>query len=344
MNDSQDLIQEANIIPVINIESGTPIKERPDHTISFDHLKTSFKHEKHDDNKSDKSSLFSTSHKVFEKITGSLTALSKSLRDSFDLGGTDDLEIIDEFKYDIDIVATSPSNKFIATWSLENGILAVFPFDSHSGPSNSIFTVKTPFNKENVSESKARIYISISEDGQYVALSRMAITKERHVDTPNMDATVNLDSSLQPEGIPESSFVIYSTRNSKKQIDSLLNSMEILGSLIFVRHHTLVCFTKNNMHLFSTKHWMLRKSIRIDALIHSSPKYSSLSNEYLIDIHDILIESLKYGYLLWPEEKDGISVWDVNGILRQWFYIEAKNISFTRNLFAISTKGDLVAR
>ncbi|CAB4378825.1 unnamed protein product [Rhizophagus irregularis] len=348
MTDSQDLIQEANIIPVINIESGTPITERPDHSISFDHLKTSFTHEKHfDDSKSDKSSLglVSTSHKVFEKITGSLTALSKSLRDSFDLGETDELEIInDEFKYDIDIVATSPGNKFIATWSLENGILAVFPFDSHSGPSNSIFTVKTPFNKDNVSESKAKIYISVSEDGQYVAISRVTITKESHVDTPNMDATATLNNSQQPERIPESSFVVYSIKNSKQQNDSLLNSMEILGPLIFVRHHTLVCFTKNNMHLLSTKHWVLRKSIRIDALIHSSPKYSNLSNEYMIDVHNILIESLKYGYLLWPEEKDGISVWDINGILRQWFYVEAKNISSTRNLFAISTKGDLVAR
>jgi hypothetical protein len=344
MNDSQDLIQEANIIPVINIESGTPITERPDYSISFDHLKTSFRHENHVHNDADKSSLFNTSHKVFEKITGSLTALSKSLRDSFELGETDELEMVEEFSYDIDIVATSPGNKFIATWSLENGILAVFPFDSHSGPSNSIFTVKTPFNKENVVENKSKIYISVSEDGQYVAISRITITKENHVDTPNMDAAANLNDSEQLEKLPGSSFVVYSVKNSKKQNDSILNSMDILGSLIFVRQHTLVCFTKSNMHLFSTRHWVLRKSIRIDALLYSFPKYSLSSSEFMMNIHDILTESLKYGYLLWPEEKDGISVWDINGILRQWFYVEAKNISTTRNLFAISTKGDLVAR
>ncbi|GBC09599.1 hypothetical protein RclHR1_00090033 [Rhizophagus clarus] len=346
MNDSQDLIQEANIIPVINIESGTPITERPDYSISFDHLKTSFSHERHEhnDDKSDKSSLFNTSHKVFEKITGSLTALSKSLRDSLELGGADELEMVQEFNYDIDIVATSPDNKYIATWSLENGVLAVFPFDNHSGASNSIFTVKTPFNKENVPEQNAKIYLSVSEDGQYVAISRMTIMKESHADTPNMDAAVNVNTSQQSEQMPESSFVVYSIKDSRKQNDSMLNSMEILGSLTFVRHHTLVCFTKNNMHLFSTKYWILLKSVRIDALIYSSPRYSNISNEFMVNLHDILSESLKYGFLLWPEEKDGISVWDVNGILRQWFYVEAKNISSSRNLFAMSNKGDLVAR
>ena len=62
------------------------------------------------------------------------------------------------------------------------------------------------------------------------------------------------------------------------------------------------------------------------------------------NIYDTLIESLKYGYLILPEEGDGFSVWDTDGILRQWFYVEAKNIASTRNLFAISPKGDLVAR
>src|SRR5215472_11021010 len=109
MNESQDLIQEANIIPVISIESGTPIAEHPDYTLNFDHLK-SFKHGKHnkvdDDNKSERSSL---SNKVFEKITGSLTTLGKSLRSSLDLGVPDELEeIAERFEYDIDIMVTSP--------------------------------------------------------------------------------------------------------------------------------------------------------------------------------------------------------------------------------------------
>ncbi|RIA84286.1 hypothetical protein C1645_422571 [Glomus cerebriforme] len=346
MNESQDLIQEANIIPVINIDSGTPLtpfNEHPDFPIHFDHLKPSSTIDKND-NKSETSDFIENTHKVFEKLSGSLTALSNSLRNSLDLGVTDESVPIEKIEHDIDIIGTSPCNKFIATWCSTNGLLAVFPIDSQFGPMQPIYSVITPFNKTNVSEHNTKIYISVSEDGQYVAISRMTIWKETPTESPNMDAAANSDASQTSEQPPESSFVVYSTKNSKKQNDSVLNSMEILGPLIFVRHHTLVCFTKNNMHLFSTRVWILRNSVNINALCHSTPKYSYTSNEYLVHIYDIFIESLKFGYLIWPEGRDGLSVWDLNGILRQWFYIEVGNIPFSRNLFAISPKGDLVAR
>jgi hypothetical protein len=345
--------QDLSIIPVINIDSGTPIntpispitENNPTHPNYLRSLNNFQKNKiEKEDNKSDKSILIETSHKVFEKLTGSLTFLGKSIRDS--LGSReekveDELEPVENplVEYDIDVMGTSAYNRFVATWSSENGMLAVYPVDSQLGPQPSIFRIKTPFSKENVSPEH-KIYISISEDGQYVAISRLIVLKKKSTDTPNMD-DANADNI---EETPESSFVVYSTKNSKKQDDSVLYSLEILGPLIFVHNNLLVCFTKNNMHLFSTKYWILQNSVQIDALVHSFPNYSNSCNDYLVKLYDILIESLKYGYLIWPEVRSGLSVWDVNGILRQWFYVEARNIIFTRNLFVISPKGNLVAR
>src|SRR5438046_2373010 len=119
MND-QDLIQEANIVPVINIDSGTPLAEHLPFQINS--------YNNNDDNRSEKSSLLDTSHKVFEKLTGSLTALGKSIRNS--LGSREEkeeaeLEFIEtSIEHDIDVMGTSSRNRFVATWSSGNGVLA----------------------------------------------------------------------------------------------------------------------------------------------------------------------------------------------------------------------------
>ncbi|CAI2168242.1 4418_t:CDS:2 [Funneliformis geosporum] len=353
MND--DLVLDTNIIPVITIDSGSPMVERPPtYSLSLDNIKPSCnKIDDRESRGSDKSSLFDTSHKVFEKISGSLTAWSRSIRDSLEFGDENDENELEKLgkspvEYDIDVMALSPGNKFIATWSSTDGILAVFPIDSQNVPMESTFGIKTPYNKITASQDQYKIYISVSEDGQYVAISTMTIMKDNQKDSPNMDAENSDISKSAINTQSQSSFVVYSTIHKTENYNNKLgklNSMDILGPLIFVNNQRLVCFTESEMHLFYTKSWRLHgSSIDISALIHSCPKYSDDDNEYLLYTYDILIESLKYGYLIWPENLSGLSVWDTDGMLKQWFYIEAKNISYSRNLFAISSDGNLVAR
>ncbi len=349
MSKNQDLFLDANIIPVVNVDSGTPITERPP-TFSLS-LEESFKNKIDiidESDKSDKSILLETSHKVFEKLTGSLTSLSRTIKNSLDLGignsneeGETELTGKSPVVYDIDVMGISPGNKFVATWSSTDGILAVFPIDGQHGLMSPKFGIKTPFDKTSVSENKTKIYLSVSEDGQYVSISKMTILEENQNESPNMEvAAANSSARI----LRSFEHVVYSTDNSTKQNNSKLNSMLTIGPLIFINEQRLICFTKNEIHLFSTKSWKLYDSIDISALIHYSPHYSEDSNEYLGNIYDILTESLRYGYLIWPEERSGLSVWDIDGKLRQWFYVEARNISNTRNLFAISPNGNLVAR
>src|SRR4051794_13056286 len=227
----QDLIQ---IIPVINVDSGsplsTPVVERDPYFINLDNIRNN-KSNKDDDHKSEsshKSSLLETPHKIIEKFTGSLTALGKSIRNSLGSREEEDkseLEFIEKssFEYDIDVMGTSSCSRFVATWSSGSGMLTVFPVDDQLGPRRAIFWIKTPFNNKTVTPEH-KIYISVSGDGQYVAISRMVILKESHTDTPNMD-DANVDSIDQT---PESSFVVYSTGDSKRPDHSTLYSMEIL--------------------------------------------------------------------------------------------------------------------
>src|SRR5688572_3486472 len=106
---NQDLI---SIVPVINVDSGTPLNtplaERNPYLINLNNFPNN-KTNKDNDNRSERSSLLDTSHKVFEKLTGSLTALGKSIRNS--LGSREEkdegeLEFIEKssFEYDIDVM------------------------------------------------------------------------------------------------------------------------------------------------------------------------------------------------------------------------------------------------
>ncbi|CAG8574427.1 14597_t:CDS:2 [Funneliformis mosseae] len=342
-----ELVLDTNIIPVITIDAGSPIIGRPPtNSLSLENFKTSCnKVGSKESRESDKSILSEASHKVFEKISDSWSALSKSIRGSLEIGGNNDENELERGKslveYDIDVMALSPGNKFITTWSSTDGILAVFPIDSQNGPINSIFSIRTSYNQTTASNDQYKVYISVSEDGQYVAISNMKILEDNQKDSPNMDDAISIDSNSVNT---QSSFVVYSINHHKEQCNTKLgnlDTMDISGPLIFVNNQRLVCFTKNEMHLYSTKSWRLNYSIDISALIHSCPRYSDSSNEFLMHIYDALIESLKFGYLIWAENRSGLSVWDTDGMLKQWFYVEARNISNSRNLFAISPNGNL---
>ncbi|CAG8503339.1 7952_t:CDS:2 [Acaulospora morrowiae] len=292
-----------------------------------------------------------SSPKLFENFTGSLTRLGHSLLSSNSIKREDDvyIDIAEKvaIENDISIISCSPDNEYVASWCREDGILAVWPITKGriGGRLSPSFAVKTPFDKTNVDGSK--VYLSVSEEGKYVVISRMKIIDGEEEETPNLEIIPNVESEkLAGKSLditPHSSFVVYSTAPHLPQ-DPKLNDLEILGPLIFVHHSRLVCFTKRDMHIFSTKSWKIINSIRISQLIRSTPGYNHDKNQFLADVYDILIDNLRYDSLLWPEKDQGLSVWNLDGLLKQWFYLESKSVSQSDNLYAISRDGSLVAR
>ncbi|CAG8517891.1 4234_t:CDS:2 [Acaulospora colombiana] len=288
------------------------------------------------------------SPKIFENFTGSLTRLGHSLLSSSSVRREDDVYLDIEkipVENNIDIISCSPDNNFVASWCREDGILAVWPItkDRVGKQLSPSFAVKSPFDKTNVDGSK--IYISVSEEGKYVSISRIKILDGGEEETPNMEKVESERMNGKSlDFISSSSFVVYSTANSSQPPhDSKLSDLEISGPLIFVPHSRLVCFTRHEMYTFSTKSWKIIHSLRISQLIRSTPGYNHERNQFLLDVYDIMADSLRYGYLLWSERDRGLSVWDLDGMLKQWFYVESKNDSPKDCLHAISKDGNLVA-
>ncbi|CAG8459846.1 16437_t:CDS:2 [Acaulospora colombiana] len=250
--------------------------------------------------------------KMFEKLSGSMLAMNKKDDEWMDITSKN---YIDK---NIDVMGSSPGEKYIVTWSRED--------------------VKTPFNKTTV-ESNEKIYVSISECGGFASISKMTII-ENTGETVNMDSVNSHDLSK-----PEACFAVYSTTlNHQHDHSSRINSLPISGPLIFCPHSRMVCFTEENMYIFSTNNWKIINNLSVSQLIKIAPNYSSDSNAFLSKVYDILICSLKNGYIIWPETSSGLSVWDLEGTLKQWFYIESKNQRPSHNLYAISKSGEIVAR
>ncbi|CAG8466920.1 11257_t:CDS:10 [Diversispora eburnea] len=234
----------------------------------------------------------------------------------------------------IDIIGVSPGEKYIVTWSRNNGLLAVWPTDQDSTKLSYTFSIKTRFD-ETVLKKADKIYVSVSEDGEYVAISKITIIGGENTETVNMDS---FDSPISDsEYSSTTSFDIYSTNLNNSHHYTRLNSLEVTGPLIFVRNSHLMCFVKDEIYLVSTRSWKIINKINFDQLIQSAPSYSSDSNAFIIDIYDILINTLRYDYMVWPEDNNGLSVWDFEGKLKQWFYTGTKEPSHT--LHSISHNG-----
>ncbi|CAG8818600.1 7810_t:CDS:2, partial [Racocetra persica] len=265
---------------------------------------------------------------IFERLTDSVTSLDKTPKDersSFDTKS--ESNIIKDFT----IIACSPGNKFIAGWCNDDGILAVC------------------FNKSNTQDSE--IFLSVSEDGNFVAISRMKIISVADTESPDMDSERNLGLNM-PDTVkfistPQTSFTVYSTSpNSPRNYTGLidLETIEILGPLIFIHGSRFVIFTRHNLYIFSTILGIPIYSVYLGLLIKSVPEYNHDDNLFLIDCYKMLSTSLKtgLGYMLW-QENSGLSVWDSNGVLKQWFYVDPKNSSPKDSLYAISESSELVA-
>ncbi|RHZ83264.1 hypothetical protein Glove_99g164 [Diversispora epigaea] len=258
--------------------------------------------------------------------------------DKVSIEKSEDTFSIDYRISNIDVIGVSPGEKYIITWSRNNGLLAVWPINQDSTKLSHTFSIKTKFN-ETVLKKTDKIYVSVSEDGEYVTISKITIIGGENTESVNMDS---FDSPiLDNEYSSITSFDIYST-NLNNSKHTRINSLEVTGPLIFVRNSHLMCFAKDEIYLISTNSWKIINKINFSQLIQNAPSYSSDSNAFIIDIYDILINSLRYGYMVWPEDNNGLSVWDIDGKLKQWFYTGSKESSHT--LHAISHTGSLVAR
>ncbi|CAG8639600.1 4949_t:CDS:2 [Racocetra fulgida] len=292
---------------------------------------------------------------IFEKLTDSVTSLDKMPKDE---RSSIDIKSESNIIKDFTIIAYSPGNKFIAGWCNDDGILAVWSLvndngnnDGNVSDSRPMFIEKTSFNKSNTQDSE--IFLSVSEDGNFVAISRMKIISVTDTESPDMDSERNLGLNMPEETVklmstPQTSFTVYSTSpNSPRNYTGLidLETIEILGPLIFIHDSRFVIFTRHNLYIFSTILGIPIYSVYLGLLIKSVPGYNHDDNLFLIDCYKLLSTSLKtgLGYMLW-QEKDGLSVWDLNGVLKQWFYVDPKNSSPKDSLNAISESGELVAR
>ncbi|CAG8707599.1 3906_t:CDS:2, partial [Acaulospora morrowiae] len=239
-------------------------------------------------------------------------------------------------------MGSSPGERYVATWSREDGVLAMWPVLHDSTKLSRIFSAKTPFNKTTVGNTE-KIYVSVSEYGDYVSIAKVTII-EHTTETVNMDSA---NSSSAKAEKPEASYVIYSTNiNEHHRHDhtSRLSLLDLSGPLIFCHDSRMVGFTDDFMYLFSTRTWKVVNNVCISQLVQIAPRYSPDSNVFITEIYDILIHSLRNDCLVWPEGKSGLSVWDPEGTLKQWFYVEYENLLSSRNLYAISQNGRIVAR
>ncbi|CAG8481335.1 28389_t:CDS:2 [Gigaspora margarita] len=250
---------------------------------------------------------------VYEKLAESVTSLNKIPKDdrtSVDVGIKSESII-----KDISIIACSPGNKFIAGWCKDDGILAVWSLDGH-----------------------------------YVAISRLKIVSVE--ESPDMDSAYNLGlnapNTVKSFATPQTSFAVYSTISELPYISTGLNALEnveILGPLLFINDSKFVFFTRHNLYICTTNLGIPIYNIYLGDLIKSVPEYSHDNNVFLIDCYNILSISLRIGlgYMLWPEN-NGLSIWDLDGVLKQWFYVDPKNSSPKNCLYAISESGELIAR
>ncbi|RIB17695.1 hypothetical protein C2G38_2186694 [Gigaspora rosea] len=338
MENNHDFIEESDISPVIN--SQNEIEEKDELRDALGELPNK--------NKKYISHHYSGTPLVYEKLAESVTSLdkiSKDVRTSVEIKSE---SIIIK---NISIIACSPGNKFIAGWCKDDGILAVWSLVNNDSGNNDfrlIFTVKTSFNKSNIQDSG--IYLSISEDGHYVAISRLKIVSVE--ESPDMDSAYNLGlnapDTLKSFSTPQTSFAVYSTISELPYISTGLNALEnveILGPILFINDSKFVFFTRHNLYICTTKFGIPIYNIYLGDLIKSVPEYSSDNNVFLIDCYNILSISLRIGlgYMLWPEN-NGLSIWDLDGVLKQWFYVDPKNSSPKNCLYAISESGELIAR
>ncbi|CAG8603916.1 21086_t:CDS:2, partial [Dentiscutata erythropus] len=283
---------------------------------------------------------------AFEKLAESITP---NPNDALE----DDLISIDvqpaTIVKDISIIAYSPGKKFIAGWCKDDGILAVWSLvtnDSSDNDFNLMLAVKTRFDQSDIQDSK--IYLSISEDGYYVAISRLKIISVEE-ESPDMDPAIHF-GLMAPDNVksfttPITSFAVYSSNFELPHIFSGLKDLEILGPLLFIHDSKFVFFTRDNLYICTTKFGTPICKVYLGELIKSVPGYSHENNLFLIDCYDILSISLKTssGYMLWPEN-NGLSIWNLDGVLKQWFYVDTKHSSPKDCLYAISESGELIAR
>ncbi|CAG8471486.1 268_t:CDS:2 [Dentiscutata heterogama] len=341
MENNQDLIEESDISPVM------PSNGQIDMDEIKDEIKDALSELPNNKNKKYITHHYTGTPLVYEKLAESVTSLDKiSKEDHTSIEIKSESAVVNK----ISKIALSPGNNFIAGWCEDDGILAVWSLvDNESGDNLHLkFTVKTSFNKFNIQDS--RIHLSISEDGHYVAISRLKSVAVE--ESPDMDSAINLGLSA-PDTVksfvtPQTSFAVYSTIPELPHISDGLNSLEnleMLGPLLFIHDSKFVFITRQYLYICTTKLGIPIYIVDLNELIKSVPEYSHESNLFLLDCYDMLSVSLRTGsgYMLWPEN-NGLSIWDLDGMLKQWFYVDPKNPSPKDCLYAISESGELIAR
>ncbi|CAG8494522.1 27691_t:CDS:2 [Dentiscutata erythropus] len=337
---NQDLIEESDISPIMP----------SDGQIDMDEVKDELKDalgELPNKNKKYITHHYTGTPLVYEKLAESVTSLDKiSKEDQTSIEIKSESVVVNK----ISKIALSPGNNFIAGWCEDDGILAVWSLvNNESGDDIHLkFTVKTSFNKFNIQDS--RIHLSVSENGHYVAISRLKSVAVE--ESPDMESAINLGLSA-PDTVksfvtPQTSFAVYSTIPELPHISDGLNSLEnleMLGPLLFINDSKFVFITRQHLYICTTKLGIPIYIVDLSELIKSVPEYSHESNLFLLDCYDMLSVSLRTGsgYMLWPEN-NGLSIWDLDGVLKQWFYIDPKNSSPKDCLYAISESGELIAR
>ncbi|RHZ44801.1 hypothetical protein Glove_709g65 [Diversispora epigaea] len=277
-----------------------------------------------------KSSTSISSFKLFERLSDTFT---RKKNEKITHSNCENV------KKQIHIISNSPDNKFIASWCKEDGLLAVWPIEKNRKKLSPIFTTVSPFRESNTSDS--RIYLSVSEEGDYVAISRIKIYHAE--ESPNMETN--------PKNRSEDakfSFVVYSTFvNSISRENIKLNKYEITSPLSFIKNSRLVFFTEEEMHIYSTETWKMIGRVSLVAMAPTRfDEFDLPPDFYVVIFSNMVMNSLKYGQLLIPEPHDshnGISFWDLDGTLIQWFYIDSGNDYFL-DLCVTSENGDLIAR
>ncbi|CAG8520135.1 11901_t:CDS:2 [Diversispora eburnea] len=298
-----------------------------------------------DDTLSGKGSSISPDEKI--KFNSSTTSfrLFERLSDSFSRKKSEKVKHSDceNVTNEIHVISSSSDNKFIASWCKKDGLLAVWPIEKNRKKLHPIFATITPFNESNSSDS--RLYLSVSEEGDYVAISRIKIIQETS-ESPNME-TNTINSKKLKENV-KFSFVVYSTFvNSINRDDIKLNKYEITSPLFFIKGSRLAFFTDNEMHIYSTKSWKMIRAIALEALVPIRMDEADIPPDFYFAVFsNMLMNSLKYGHLLIPEQHDshnGISLWDLDGTLKQWFNVNSGN-EYIFDVCIISEDGDLIAR